>query len=239
MFAYVVAMVTVEEGLVMLLIPNRAVPAGDLERKKWECESGAKSTRAVIQTRYVPADGNVMTVQKFCAAAVSGTLVMLIACVFAYVSNCEFQLARPEASEVSTFPAAGEPPVIFICPAISRAVPGLEVHIPTFPPVNARLPPERIHRELRSAISARTFFISALVNVFHASASLNEMSVYAAWPTPRTMTAQKNAIAERRGPLIGFGSKWRRWCCMRTGNYSVNNWLDDIFTHLEQYENFV
>ena len=44
------------------------------------------------------------------------------------------QLARPEASEESTFPAHGEPPVIFNCPAISSFAHGVIVPIPILAP---------------------------------------------------------------------------------------------------------
>ena len=45
----------------------------------------------------------------------------------------EPQEARPFVSETSNLLVPGEPPVILICPAISRADPGLVVPIPTLP----------------------------------------------------------------------------------------------------------
>lgn len=43
------------------------------------------------------------------------------------------QVARPAASEVSTFPRPGVPQVIFTCPATSSLAPGVTVPIPIFP----------------------------------------------------------------------------------------------------------
>ncbi len=47
------------------------------------------------------------------------------------------QLARPDASLLSTFPAPGEPPVIFTCHATSSLDPGVAVPIPTFPVIKS------------------------------------------------------------------------------------------------------
>ena len=43
------------------------------------------------------------------------------------------QVARPDASEVSTLLSPGVPPVIFTCQPTSRVAPGLAVQIPIFP----------------------------------------------------------------------------------------------------------
>ena len=43
------------------------------------------------------------------------------------------QVAKPEASEVNTFPGPGEPPVIFIWPFMSNLVVGLSVPMPILP----------------------------------------------------------------------------------------------------------
>ena len=56
------------------------------------------------------------------------------------------QVASHVASDMSIFPAHGDPPVILTCPATSSRVPGLTVPIPIFPEVSMTIldvfPPE-------------------------------------------------------------------------------------------------
>ena len=56
----------------------------------------------------------------------SPSTLQLLFGIFSHVAN-------PSASEVSTFPEAGEPPVILTCPLTSRVASGSVTPIPTFP----------------------------------------------------------------------------------------------------------
>lgn len=102
------------------------------------------------------------------------------------------------ALENENRPAVGPPieyvfilyELALIVPAISSFCHGFAVPIPTFPPVNARFPPDRAHRALRSSIFVTIVFQAVAVRDCPEVAGV--IVVYAAYPTLRIQSVKMN-----------------------------------------------
>lgn len=103
-----------------MLVPNPSHQALVIRIRSTLLVRNARSTASIVPTKFDAA-----VVPEFPAMAHGITAHPDGVC----------QIARPVASDMSIFPAQGDPPVILICPLISSLAVGVAIPIPIFHPL--------------------------------------------------------------------------------------------------------